>query len=296
VTSRHFSWRRIVRDSLVLLGIIAAGVYWWYLTSTGGQPVDVRAYWAADPANLYAPALGGQTTNAYLYTPAFEFIVGWWRSLPFEVFVAIWRAILLALLVWVAGPFTIFVLFTEPVAAEVNAGNIQIMLAAAIVIGFRYSASWAFVLLTKVTPGIGLIWFAMRRRWRDLGIALGVTAAIAAVSFVLHPELWRDYLAFLSGGLTGGASAGVAPYYLPFSVRLIPALAFIVWGGWKGYRWPVVVGSTLALPVYYIISTSMLVGVLPFAREALGKWLDGRFPGTAAPAPAQPATAAPDAA
>ncbi len=76
----------------------------------------------------------------------------------------------------------------------------------------------------------------------------------------------------------------------------IPALAFIVWGGWKGYRWPVVVGSTLALPVYYIISTSMLVGVLPFAREALGKWLDRRFPGAAAPASAAPVTAAPDAA
>jgi hypothetical protein len=266
MTSRHISWRRIIRDGLVLLGIIAAVVYWWFLTSTGGLPVDVRAYWVADPSHLYSGATAGQTTNAYLYTPAFEFIVGWWRWLPFEVFVAIWRAILLALLVWMAGPFTIVVLFTEPVAAEVNAGNIQIMLAAAIVIGFRYSASWAFVLLTKVTPGIGLIWFAMRRRWRDLGIALGVTAAIAAVSFLLHPDLWRDYLAFLSGGLTGGASAGVAPYYLPFSVRLIPALAFIVWGGWKGYRWPVVVGSTLALPVYYIISTSMLVGVLPFAR------------------------------
>jgi hypothetical protein len=289
------SWRRIIRDGLVLLGIIAALVYWWYLTSTGGLPVDVRYYWAADPNNLYPhPELAEH--NGYNYSPAFEFIVGWWRWLPFEVFVAIWRAILLALLVWMAGPFTIFVLFTEPVAAEVNAGNIQIMLAAAIVIGFRYSASWAFVLLTKLTPGIGLIWFAMRRRWRDLGIALGATAAIAAVSFVLHPDLWRDYLAFLSGGLAGGASAGVAPYYLPFSVRLVPALAFIVWGGWKGYRWPVVVGSTLALPVYYIISSSMLVGVLPFAREALGKWLDGRFPDAAAPAPVPSPTAAPDAA
>jgi hypothetical protein len=295
MTSRHISWRRIIRDGLVLLGIIAAVVYWWYLTSTGGLPVDVRYYWAADPTNLYPhPELAEH--NGYNYSPAFELIVGWWRWLPFEVFVAIWRAILLGLLVWMAGPFTIFVLFTEPVAAEINAGNIQIMLAAAIVVGFRYSASWAFVLLTKVTPGIGLLWFAIRRRWRDLGIALGATAAIAAVSFVLHPDLWRDYLAFLSGGLAGGASAGVAPYYLPFSVRLVPALAFIVWGGWKGYRWPVVVGSTLALPVYYIISTSMLVGVLPFAREALGKRLDGRFPGTAAPATATAVTAAPDAA
>ena len=177
-------------------------------------------YWAADPNNLYPhPELAEH--NGYNYSPAFEFIVGWWRWLPFEVFVAIWRAILLALLVWMAGPFTIFVLFTEPVAAEINAGNIQIMLAAAIVIGFRYPASWAFVAADQGHAGHrpALVRDAAAvagpRRSRS-----GATAAIAAVSFVAPPgplarlprvPLWRA---------AGGASAGVAPYYLPFSVRL----------------------------------------------------------------------------
>lgn len=281
VAGRHYSKRRILRDGLVLLGIIAAAVYWWYLTKTGGLPVDVRYYWAADPGNLYPhPELAEH--NGYNYSPAFEFVVAWWRSVPFEVFVAIWRAILLALLVWLAGPFTIFVLFTIPVASEINAGNIQIMLAAAVVIGFRFPAAWSFVLLTKVTPGIGLVWFALRRRWRDLAIALGVTAAIAAVSFALDPNRWFDYVALL----TSSPAPSVAPYYLPFWVRLGPAVAFIIYGGWKGYRWPVVVGSTLALPVFYTISPAMLVGVLPFAREALGRWLDSRFPGSAAAMPA----------
>ena len=268
--------RRLVRDGLVLVGILAAVVYWWQLTTTGGEPVDVRAYWLADTADLYGGALKGQTTNAYLYSPAFELVVGWGRWISFEAFVAIWRAILLALLIWMAGPFTIFVLFTVPVASEINAGNIQIMLAAAIVIGFRFPASWSFVLLTKVTPGIGLLWFAIRRRWRDLAIAIGVTVAIVAVSFVLHPDRWFDYLSLLAGS----PAPGVAPYYVPIWIRLGPAVAFIVWGGVTGHRWPVVVGSTLALPVYYIISTSMLVGVLPYAREALGRWLDRRFPDT----------------
>ena len=277
----RITWRRVIRDGLVVLGIVAAIAYWWYLTTTGGSPVDVRAYWVADPSNPYAAALSGQTTNAYLYSPAFEFVVGWWRGIPFEVFVAIWRAILLALLVWMAGPFTIFVLFTVPVASEINAGNIQIMLAAAIVIGFRFPAAWSFVLLTKLTPGIGLLWFAIRRRWRDLAIAFGATAAIAAVSFVLNPGLWFDYVSLL----TGSPAPSVAPYYLPFWVRIGPAVAFIVFGGLKGYRWPVVVGSTLALPVFYTISPAMLVGVLPFAREALGQLLDERFPGSVATTP-----------
>jgi hypothetical protein len=81
-------------------------------------------------------------------------VVGWGRHLPFDVFVGIWRTILLATLVWLAGPFTPFVLLLVPVASEVNAGNIQILLAGAIVAGFRWPGTWSFVLLTKVTPGI----------------------------------------------------------------------------------------------------------------------------------------------
>jgi hypothetical protein len=268
------TWFRIARDSLVLVGIIAAVIYWIYLTKTGGAPVDVRAYWAADPAHLYPHPEAGEK-NGFNYSPVFDWMVAWGRTLPFEVFVAIWRAILLIALVYLAGPFTIFVLFTVPVASEINAGNVQILLALAIVLGFRWPGTWSFVLLTKVTPGVGLLWFAIRRQWRALGIAFGVTAALLVVSFIVRPGLWLDYLKLW----TGVPAPSVAPYYLPFWARLPFALAFIIWGGWKGYRWPVVVGSTLALPVYYIISTSMLVGVLPYLREALGRvWAERRGP------------------
>ena len=268
------TWTRIARDALVLLGIIGAVVYWVSLTQGGGLPVDVRYYWAADPANLYPfPELAEK--NGYNYSPAFELVVGWWRFLPFEVFVAIWRAILLAALVWMAGPFTLPVMLLVPVASEINAGNIQLLLALAIVLGFRWPATWAFVLLTKVTPGIGLLWFAMRRQWRALGLALGVTVAIAAISFVTGPQRWFDYAALI----TSGATPAVAPYYLPLTVRLPVALLFVAYGGWTGHKWPVVVGATIALPVYYIISSSMFVGVLPFVRKALGRLIDeGRLP------------------
>jgi glycosyl transferase family 87 len=264
----EITWFRIIRDSLVLLGIIAAVVYWIYLTQTGGQPVDVRYYWAADPANLYPHPEAGEH-NGFNYSPWFDWLVAWGRALPFEVFVAIWRAILLASLVYLAGPFTIFVLFTDPVASEINAGNIQILLALAIVAGFRWPATWSFVLLTKVTPGIGLLWFAIQRRWRALAAAFGFTAALVALSFFFRPGDWFDYLALW----TGAPAPAVAPYYLTFWQRLPFAIAFIVWGGWKGYRWPVVVGATLALPVYYVISSAMLVGVLPYLREELGRRL-----------------------
>ena len=266
---REVNWLRLGRDALVLLGILAAVAMWWFYTFGGlGQPVDVRYYWAADPGHLYLhPELAEK--NGYNYTPAFEYVVGWGRLLPFDVFVAIWRAILLGAVVYLAGPLTLPVLLTVPVASEINAGNIQILLALAIVLGFRWAGAWAFVLLTKVTPGVGLLWFLVRREWRPLLIAGGVTGVLLLASLVTHGSQWPGYLDLI----TSGASPAVAPYYLPLWVRLPPAIALIVIGARLGWRWTVVAGSTLALPVFYIISWSMLVGMLPFVREAAERWL-----------------------
>lgn len=281
------TWTRIARDSLVLLGIIGSVVYWVYLTQTGGAPVDAHAYWVADPNNLYAH--DQLATDGYYYSPAFEFVVAWGRALPFEVFVAIWRAILFVILIYLAGPFTIFAMLTVPVASEINAGNIQLMLALAIVLGFRWQATWAFVVLTKLTPGVGALWFALRREWRAFGIAVGATLAIAAVSFVLNPSAWFDYIRLL----TVSPAPATSPLYLTFWQRLPVALAFIVFGAWRGYRWPVVVGAMIALPVYYVISSSMLVGVLPFLRAELGRrWAErgGRTADLAGEEPKRPTT------
>ena len=44
---------------------------------------------------------------------------------------------------------------------ELSGGNIR-LLGVAAVIGFR-RPPWSFVILTKVTPGIGLLWFVVRR-------------------------------------------------------------------------------------------------------------------------------------
>ena len=263
----------VARDALTTIGVVAAVLVWLEFTRSGGLPVDVRAYWAADPENLYPhPELAN---NGYYYSPAFEFIVAWGRLLPFEAFVAIWRAILLAALVYLAGPLTIVVLFTVPVASEINAGNIQILLALAVACSFRWPAAWAFVLLTKLTPGVGRLWFALRRDWRALLIALGATAAILAISLLLNPDAWLGYVRLL----TGEPAPAVAPYYLSFWVRLPFAVAFVAFGAWRGYRWPVVVGVTLALPVYYIISSSMLVGTLPFLRGEIGRRVEATWPG-----------------
>lgn len=261
------------------LGAVLAGYYWYLLTTTTGAPVDVHAYWAADPSNLYPAAQETLHRDAYLYSPAFELVVGWGRNLSFEAFTAIWRAILCITLVWLAGPFTILVLFTFPVASEINAGNIQLLAAAAIVLAFRrgtgWPGLWAFVLLTKVTPGIGLLWFVARREWRALAVAAAVTGAIAGATFAIWPDRWLDWLRLLQDG---GTPEPLSPFYLPFWPRFLGAGAIALIGAWRGWRWPVIVAATLALPAFYTISPSMLVGVLPFLREAMGRWF-GRWSG-----------------
>ena len=113
------------------------------------------------------------------------------RLLPIGWFVAAWTLVLTATLAWTARRLAIALLLFQPVIASIALGNVEILIAAAIVAGFRWPAAWAFVLLSKVTPGIGLVWFAVRREWRSLAIALAVTAAIVAVSFALAPTTTR---------------------------------------------------------------------------------------------------------
>ncbi len=97
---------------------------------------------------------------------------------------------LVATAIWLGGRRALWVLAFPPVALELYYGNVNLLIAAAIALGFRYPAAWSFVLLTKVTPGVGLLWFAVRREWRQLAIALGVTAVIVAASVALDGRLW----------------------------------------------------------------------------------------------------------
>ena len=265
---------RATRDGLVLAGVMLALVNYWWLIH-GPLPVDTGGWWAADPHRLYVNVHGG-FANKYMYSPAWEFVMAPLRALDLATVGAIWRAAQLIVLAYLAGPFLGFTLFLVPVQSELTVGNIQIFLALAIVAGFRWPATWAAILLTKATPGLGLLWFAIRREWRALGIAIGTTALIAGVSFALHPNLWADWLTLL----TANPAPIAPPYYLSFWVRLPFALVAVILGALTGKRWALVVGTTLALPVVYWVSASMLVGVLPYARGAIGRalarWFEAR--------------------
>jgi hypothetical protein len=145
-------------------------------------------------------------------------------------------------------------------AIELIGGNISLLLAVAMVIGFRWPAAWAFVLLTKVTPGIGLLWFVVRREWRQLGIALGATALVVLISALIMPGAWIDWLTLLVS-LAGrdGTSAAVP---IPFLIRLPIAVSVVVWGARTNRRWAVPVAGMLALPALWYGGLTMLLAVI----------------------------------
>jgi len=85
-------------------------------------------------------------------------------------------------------------------------GNIHVFLAVALVVSLRRPATWMLALLTKPSLGIGLAWYAGRREWGALALALSATLLVALVSFVLAPGLWFEWFDRLRGaGGRGGA-------------------------------------------------------------------------------------------
>ncbi len=180
------------------------------------------------------------------------------QALPFGEFVAIVRALELVATVALAGPFFPIVVFWSPLASEINAANINMLIVAVAVWGLRWPSLWALVLLTKVTPGVGLVWFAARREWRQLAIASGVTLGIAAISFAVVPDLWFQWIAYLT---VMTPSDGV-----PLWLRVLAAAALVWWGGRTDRPWTVVVAVTIAMPRLYLMTPAMLVGLLYYLR------------------------------
>src|SRR6185503_15491963 len=147
--------------------------------------VDMHTYWATGDGFSYALS-NPYVIGAYLYAPSFaQGLAPITSTLPWPWFAALWTAAICAAYIWLVGRWAFPLVLTGAVALELYLGQIDVFIAAAVVIGFRYPAVWAFPLLTKVAPGIGLVWFLVRREWRNLAIALTATVAVAGVSAVV---------------------------------------------------------------------------------------------------------------
>ena len=254
------------------MSLVGAGVIALVLLHPSEHGLDSISYWSFDPANPYAGAIGNiDAAIAFRYAPPLVLAFEPFRALPWEVFVTAWTALLLAALVWTAGDLAFAAIALYPVAIELSAGNINLLLGAMIVAGFRWPAVWSFAILTKVTPGVGLVWFAVRREWRSLGVALGATAILAGISWIIRPDLWPAWLAMLQSDF--GAESPGAHLPVPLVIRLPAAVILIAWAARRDRRWLLPVGVTLAMPTVWPAVLSILVACIPLARPAgAGSW------------------------
>jgi len=252
--------------AITLVGVALAIVAWILVVlftepfgRLWGTGQDARSYWAPSIDAMYANA-NWTTPSAYPYSPVFLQVLQPIRLLPWQAFMGVWTAILLVALAYLTGPRLLWfgVLFA---AMELAGGNIELLLGAAIVLGFRWPATWAFVLLTKITPGIGLLWFVVRREWRSQCVSPAPTGAIAAVSCVLVAGDWLAWPGVLAS--IAGRDGTWAAVPIPFVVRAPIGIAVVVWGARTDRRWTVPLAGIICLPALWYGGFSMLLATLP---------------------------------
>jgi Glycosyltransferase family 87 len=266
------------------VGIAIALVGWalivWFSEPWGrlwGTGQDARCYWQATLADPYLHS-DWNDPIAYVYSPAFLQLMSPLTALPWQAFMAVWTALLLLAARVLTGPRLLAAGLLFPFTAmEIAGGNVSLLLAVAIVVGFRWPWAWSLVLLTKITPGIGLLWFAVRREWRSLGIALGVTAVIVAASFVSMPDQWRTWVDVVIRNVEAGRGGTWASLPIPLWFRLPIAIAIVVWGARTDRPWTVPVASMVALPAIWYGGLSMLLAVIPLlgGGRGVGSWALG---------------------
>lgn len=264
--------RRLIDYALRAAFVVVLVLFTVFRPTTAG---DAHAYWSVDLANPYTRPVA--TTDAFTYTPPAALFFSVLGQLPFEVFQAGWTLLIGAALLWLTGPWALAFLVLPVVASDLYLGNIHILLAAAVVGSLRRPGLWAIPLLTKPTAGVGLLWFVARGEWRRLATAIGVTAVLAAVAFVIAPDLWRLWIDYV---LATGVSPNVGTAYwvpIPLLVRLPAAAILVIWGARSNRPWTLPTAAMLGLPVLWLVGLAMLAGTFAVSawgplRDAARRW------------------------
>ena len=276
--------RHGVRDGLIIGGLVINGAFLAFLPTNFAWFVDAPAWWLIDLSNLYAGTSQSLTgVGAFRFAPVIAWLMWPLTLLPWAVFIATYLVLNLAAVVAMGRGRRGLVLIAAfpPVLLELLNANIHLFMALAIWVGMRWPMAWSFLLLTKVTPGVGILWFAARKEWRNLAIALGATGAIAAIGFVIAPAQWTEWLRVLTTSAALPQIGGLPPLL----VRLPAAALVVVFAARTDRAWLVPFACLLAMPTIWLQSAALLTACFPLWWER-GRWQRSADPepGSAGPA------------
>jgi len=269
------------RVNLIVLSVLAAigaSVLAVIVNTFWMEAGDNLAYWIAGNRlvtgqPIYAPPEIAFEPFAYHYPPPLAQVLGpITLMVPAVAYAAIYRGLMLLALWQLAGRSMLKMLALLafiPVAYALRIENVEIFMAIGVVLGLR-KWPWLFTIgaLIKVSPGLGLVYLALRRRWRDFWIAAGVGAAIVGLSFALAPDLWRAWLDAITGraDMVGNSLVPVS-----YSVRAIAGFVLTIVAGLLGRRTGellLVVAITIANPGLSLQGFAVLAAAIPI-------WLAG---------------------
>jgi hypothetical protein len=236
---------RRVRLTWLVGGVIAAMAAALFIGSivAGHRLIgaDAHAYWlTGHRAHLYSAR--PMARDAYLYPPIFAQVIRPLTLLPWPAFFALWVVAESLAFVWLLRPLgwqravPVLVLLC---GFEIVRGNIIGFIAVAAVIGMRRPTAWAFPTLTKVTTGLGPLWFAVRGEWRSVLRCLAMVMVVVGASVAIDPTAWREWIHF---SLTSHSDA-------LFPVRLCGAAVLTVVAARRNQPWLLAPALFLASPV-----------------------------------------------
>ena len=269
---------RALEHPAILPGLLLAGAVFvgaQVANAASGFPLaayDSHAYHlAAGSSAPYAATIDAGFDDSvspykYRYPPPLAQALWPAQFLPWPVFAGVWLALLYLIFLTIGGRWALPLLLFPPVLGELYFGNVNLLIALAILVGMRWPAAWAFVLLTKVTPGIGLLWFAVRGEWRSFAIALGTTAVVALGSFVLAPPLWFDFRRALDVQSEAVTVVPQLAIQVSLPIRLAIAAVVVVLAARTDRVWLVPVAATIAAPVLWINVLVVLIAAIPLAE------------------------------
>lgn len=265
------------RLAIAALALIGACLLVVVAANRWAEPGDEHAYWlagqrllAGEP--LYDTAATSITPYAFWYPPIVAQVMTPISAvLPSVVFSAAWTVLMLGCLWWLAGrnvQIALAMCAFPPIAVEFWFRNVHLILAVLLVLGLRQWGGWFSVgAAIKLAPGLGLVYLAARRRWREATIAAGFGIVLLAISVVLSPDAWRQ---FVETTLARGPTdvSGFLP--IPYIARAIAGVALAVVAARMERRIgePLfVVAVVIALPTLWFTALSTLVAIVPLVRR-----------------------------